>query len=243
MVDAFDEIFGDKKKVLVIMGHPDDCEIICGGTVARLTGSGRKVRLVVATTGGKGFKDRKDTSESKFAKLRTVEQVKAGLELGIAKEDNFNLQIPDGELETTVENIGKIVYHIREFKPDIIITHHPVKLIVDFSENSHWVNHRDHRSTGIITLDAIYPYSRDRGFFPEHFEKGLSPHEVHAVLFSDSYNDKNVRYFNIEKYLEQKRKALSCHKNAFGKEEVEDLISETKSADGYFEPLGFLTLY
>src|SRR3972149_4485623 len=94
--DAFDEIFGNIKKVLVVLAHPDDMEINCGGLMARLIESRRLLRLVVTTNGGKGTKD-KDLKENDFALLRVQEQIKAGEILGVPQEENFNLQIPDGE--------------------------------------------------------------------------------------------------------------------------------------------------
>jgi len=221
--DSFNEIFGDKERVLVVLGHPDDNEIICGGTVARLLASGKQVRLVVMTTGGKGFQDRTDVTEEEFAQIRREEQLLAGEQLGLIRENNFNLGIPDGELETTVENIGKVVYHLRDFKPQIVITQNPFDVINTFSKEVHWVNHRDHRHTASIVLDAVYPYSRDRGFFPEHFSKhNLTTHTVSELLFSDSYSYPNVLYFEITDYFEKKRAALLCHKNAFGPETVEE---------------------
>ena len=171
ITDSFNTVFGDKNRVLVVMAHPDDNEIICGGIVARLLAEGKKVRLVVMTNGGKGFQDRTDVTEQEFAKIRVNEQLSAGKELGLSEGDNFNLDVPDGELENTMENIGKVAFHIRQFKPDIIITQNPFDVINTFSNETHWVNHRDHRSTASIVLDAAYPYSRDRGFFPEHFSK------------------------------------------------------------------------
>lgn len=241
--DSFDEIFSKKNKVLVVLAHPDDAEIICGGTIARLIDSGRAVRLVVTTTGGKGIKDRQDIAEEEFAKIRLAEQIQGGLALGIPGEENFNLKIPDGELEASLANVKKIAFHIREFKPDIIVTHHPAKIIVELSESSHWINHRDHRNTALITIDAAYPYARDRAFFPEHFEdRQLSPHTVKELLFADSYQDKNVKYFNIEKYLGKKRKALACYKES-PQEEVEELLEENHMEGSYFEPLGYLSIY
>lgn len=232
--DSFQEIFGEKEKVLVVMAHPDDNEIICGGIVARLLDEGKKVRVVVMTTGGKGFQDRTDVTEEEFGKIRIGEQKAAGAELGIPENENFNLGVKDGELENTLENIKKVVFHIRQFKPDIIITQNPYDPINTFNEEIHWVNHRDHRATASIVCDAAYPYSRDRGFFPEHFsEDNLTPHSVSELMFSDSYSYPDVKYFEITKYYDKKRNALLQHKNAFSADAVEEeFLEETRLEPG-----------
>ena len=115
IIDSYEEIFGNKKKIMVVMAHPDDNEIICGGIVARSIVAGKQVRLVVMTNGGKGFQDRTDINEEEFSKLRIEEQLRAGEELGIKRENNFNLGIRDGETENTIENIGKVGFHIPQF--------------------------------------------------------------------------------------------------------------------------------
>jgi len=232
--DSFDKIFKDKSRVMVVMAHPDDNEIICGGIVARLLEEGKKVRVIVMTTGGKGFQDRTDVNEEQFAKLRNAEQLAAGAELGVLDSENFNLGIKDGELENTLENIEKIVFHIRQFKPELIITQNPFDVINTFSEEIHWVNHRDHRATASIVCDAAYPYSRDRGFFPEHFSKhNLTPHEVTELMFSDSYSYPDVLYFDITNQIAKKKKALLKHVSAFDSDTVEnEFLAETQIEEG-----------
>lgn len=230
--DSYSSIFKDKNNILVIMAHPDDNEIICGGIVARLIKDGKNVRLIVTTNGGKGFQNRTDTNEIEFAKVRFQEQLAAGLELGIPESQNFNLDIPDGEMENNLTNIEKIARHIREFKPDIVITHNPDDTINYFSEEIKWVNHRDHRQTAMTALDASYPYSRDRGYFPHHFsDHNLEPHSVSAFLFSDHYMNPKVSYFDVTDFRKQKESALLKHKNALG-EEIEGFMEEGVMDDG-----------
>lgn len=236
IIDSFEKVFKDKDKILVVTAHPDDNEVICGATVARLIDEGKKVRLVVMTNGGKGTED-KTIPETEFAKLRISEQIKAGIELGIPESENFNLNIPDGELEDSLDNIEKIAWHIREFKPDIIITHNPEEVINTFDTNTHWVNHRDHRNIATITCDAAYPYSRDRGFFPDHFDQGLEPHTVEYLLFSDSYTHPDRVYFKVDKYIDKKRKALEVCQSVINQEHLDGYIDELKYDDGYYEPL------
>jgi LmbE family N-acetylglucosaminyl deacetylase len=242
MKDSFDKILGKINRVLVVMGHPDDCEIICGGTVARLMDEGKKVRIVAMTNGGKGMRDRTDVNEEQFAKIRIEEQFKAGLELGLKKSDMFNLGIPDGELENSVKNIEKIVYHIRQFKPEIIITHNPEEVINTFSKDVRWVNHRDHRHTALMVLDAAYPFSRDTAFFPEQLKAGLKSHHVGQFLFSDYYTHPEVLAFEVSKYLDKRRRALEQHKNALSKEEMDSMMEEIRRDGGSFELLRYVNV-
>ena len=47
--------------VMVVAAHPDDPELLMGGTVAKLTREGRAVTYVVVTNGNKGSADRNVT--------------------------------------------------------------------------------------------------------------------------------------------------------------------------------------
>ncbi|OGM18644.1 hypothetical protein A2686_04215 [Candidatus Woesebacteria bacterium RIFCSPHIGHO2_01_FULL_38_10] len=242
--DSFKETFKDVKNVLVVLAHPDDMEISCGGLIIRLIDNGVQVRLVATTNGGKGMKDKKGLKEEEYAKQRVAEQFKAGKVLGIEEVENFNLEIPDGELEASVENIGKIAFHIRQFKPDLVITHNPDNCIIEFFNRSTWVNHRDHRNTALITIDAVYPYSRDRGFFTSQFEKDkLEPHTVKKLLLTDSYTAASVKFFAIDNYLSKKKIALQQHLTAFDPSDADDYLQENKFENGYYEPLGFYEVY
>jgi LmbE family N-acetylglucosaminyl deacetylase len=238
--DSFEKVFANVQRVLVIMAHPDDLELICGGIVARLIKTGRRVRAVVMTNGGKGMQDREDILEKEFGQLRISEQKEAGKALGIPDAEIINLNIPDGEIEASVENIKKIVFHIRDFKPDIVISQNPKEVLVKFSDTSRWVNHRDHRNAGLVTWDAVYPYSRDRGFFPEQFTKDhVSPHTVSFLLYSDAYTDPNVKYFDVTDSVTERKNALLQYRSSLSDQEVNDLMEEIRDGDRYFEPLGY----
>lgn len=242
-VDSYSKVFKEINNILVVLAHPDDMEINCGGLMSRLIEDGKNVRLVITTNGGKGTKN-KNIEENAFAKSRTNEQIKAGEKLGLPKEENFNLQIPDGEIESNLDTIEKIVRHIRQFKPDIVITHNPEDFIIHFFDQGDWINHRDHRNTAQATLDAVYPYSRDTNFFPDQLKKEkLTTHTVKKILLADSYLKREVKYFDISKQIHKKLSALKEHKSAFDPESAGDYVEENKIGDGYFEPLGYYEVY
>ncbi len=77
----------DEKRALVIVAHPDDMEIGCGGTVARWVDEGWAVWLVVVTDGGGGGPDdAADVSPEarrRISDLRKAEQREAARILGL----------------------------------------------------------------------------------------------------------------------------------------------------------------
>jgi LmbE family N-acetylglucosaminyl deacetylase len=94
---------------------------------------------------------------------------------------------------------------LRKYRPEVVITHDP-KL--------RYMGHRDHRIAGNVTMDAIFPYSRDHLFYPEHKAEGLRPHTVKEVYFVGS-EDPDV-FIDISETFEIKAKAISCHINQVG---------------------------
>jgi len=240
--DSFNDVFQNKQRVMVVAAHPDDNEVICGGLVARLRSDNKKIRLVVTTNGEKGTGD-KPLDPKSLAASRIKEQAAGAKILGIPESENFNLGIPDGELEATVSNIEKIVYHIRQFKPDIVITHNPDEVINTFSskEGVRWVNHRDHRHTALITTDAVYPYSRDTAFFPAQLKDGLETHTVLDMLFADSYEHPLRVYFDVTDFIEQKRQALAACPSVIEPDHVDGYIDEIKIGSRYYEQLRYVS--
>lgn len=245
MKDSFEEVFKEVQTVLVVTAHPDDAEVIAGGTISRLVSKGKEVNLVVMTNGGKGNKLDSSIKEVELAKRRTLEVFEAGAHMGLKKKDVKVLNFPDGEIESTFENIGRIVFEVRRTKPDIVITHNFDDYLIQTPSGSSWVNHRDHRNTGRLTLDAVYPYSRDANFFPEHkIELGKDyTHQVFKILIPEKFTDDNLVYFDIEKFLKQKKAAMQSHKNAFSEEDVEMIMEEAAFDEGYCEIFKYFEVY
>jgi LmbE family N-acetylglucosaminyl deacetylase len=162
-----DESEGELRRAMVVAAHPDDADFGAAGTAALLAQSGWEVRYVVVTDGSKGSDDPQFTTET-LIETREREQRAAGKLLGI--EDVRFLGFTDGELVYSRELLGAITREIREFQPFAVYTHDPEPVII----NEGFVNHSDHRITGLATVDAVYPTARDRLNFPEHLDEGLA---------------------------------------------------------------------
>ena len=160
------------ERVLVVTPHPDDAEFGCSGTVARLIQEGKKVYYLVATNGDKGGRDTDMTAEY-LIDARQKEQQQAADILGVSEV--VFLDFGDGELEDNNAFRSQLVYHIRRLKPNIVFTTDPFR--------TSFYNHRDHRITGMVTIDAVFPYARDRLHYPEHIAEGMEGHNVEEVYF------------------------------------------------------------
>jgi len=185
--------------ILVITPHPDDAEFGVAGTVARWTATGKQVVYVVCTNGNKGTSDIRIKPE-RLSQIRIQEQRNAANVLGV-REVIF-LAYPDQGLEDTPEFRKQIVRLIRQYRPHTIVTADPYRRYI-------W--HRDHRITGQVVLDAVFPYARDHLAYPDLIEEGLMPHKVQEMLFWAA-EDSNYRS-DITDTFDLKVQALRCHES------------------------------
>lgn len=242
--DNYNKVFKNKNNILVITAHPDDAEINAGGLIARLIQDEKNVRLVVATDGQNGNRQMLTISKKKLINIRYNSQISGAKSLGIDDNQIFNLGIIDGYIENNHNLIKTLVEHIREFKPDIIITHTPDTHFINYRENIFWVNHRDHRNLASTVVDAVYPFSRDANFFPELIKKDLLPFIVSEFLFFEKYGSETELFFDISSQLKVKEKALNNHKkgNILTKKDINVFLSETQIRDKHYERFGHIQI-
>ena len=188
--------------MMVFTPHPDDAEYGVAGTAARWTSEGKDVIYVVCTNGDKGTNDA-DMKPEELARIREQEQLAAAKLLGVGEV--IFLRHPDQSLEDTPEFRKEIVRLIRIYQPGTVVTADPYRRYV-------W--HRDHRITGRVVLDAVFPYARDLLSYPDLLEQGLQPHKVKEVLLWGA-EEPNYRS-NITDTFDIKIAALRCHKSQIG---------------------------
>jgi LmbE family N-acetylglucosaminyl deacetylase len=186
-------------QVIVITPHPDDAEFGVAGTVARWVAEGKIVIYVVCTSGDKGTSDPNITPVELIG-IREQEQLAATKILGV--DEVIFLRYPDQALEDTPEFRKDLVRLIRLYRPETVVTADPYRRYI-------W--HRDHRITGQVTLDAVFPYARDRLTYPDLIKDGLEPHKVREVLL---WGTEDPNYFShITDTFDKKVAALRCHRS------------------------------
>ncbi len=200
---------GDHPKVaLAIAAHPDDADFGCAGTAHLWSQQGWDFYYLVCTDGSKGTRDVTLTSD-RLVPMRRREQRAAAQTLGV--KDVFFLDgYVDGELTYSRQLLGDVVRIIRMVKPYAVFTHDATQIIV---RNS-FINHSDHRTAGLIAIDAVYPAARDRLNFPEHLDEGLEPHNVREIFIWGSEQASFV--VDITDVVETKIQALLRHTSQFG---------------------------
>ena len=186
-------------EVMVVSPHPDDAEFGVAGTVVRWAREGKGVIYVICTSGEKGTSDR-TLAPGLLAQIREREQQAAARVLGV--QEVVFLRYQDQCLEDMPAFRKEIVRLIRMYRPNLVVTADPYRRYV-------W--HRDHRITGQVVLDAVYPYARDHLAYPDLLEEGLEPHKVQEVLFWAA-EDVNYRS-DITDTFDLKLEALRCHES------------------------------
>ena len=123
-----------KVDVLAIGAHPDDVELGCGGTIAKLISEGKKVAIIDLTQGELGTRGTNET--------RAIEAKNAGDILGISAREN--LKMKDGFLINSEEYQLRIIKAIRTYQPEIVFC------------NAVDDRHPDHAKAAKLASDACF---------------------------------------------------------------------------------------
>lgn len=161
------------RRILIMTAHPDDADIMAGGTVARWIDEGQKVHSVMFTRGDKGHDDLGMTPE-RVAAMREVEQRAAAAILGVQRLTFLDFN--DGELAWAGPALAEAATRlVREERPDTIVTHDPYGGAPSYRVPQ---LHPDHRAIGYAVVEACYFRAPGPLYYPGHAADGLAPHCV-----------------------------------------------------------------
>src|SRR3954453_9538268 len=100
-----------KVDVLAVAAHPDDMELICGGTLIRAHMLGRTTGIVDLAAG--------EMASRGTPELRAKEAGKAAKVMGVSVRENLGL--PDGGIVNTPETRARLALVIRRLQSRIVI--------------------------------------------------------------------------------------------------------------------------
>lgn len=118
-------------KILIIVAHPDDEVLGCGGTIARLASEGKHVFIAILGEGITSRAERREMSDQKQIKVLHKQSKKVVHLLGA--KDLFLQHFPDNRFDTVpLLEIAKTIEDlISNLKPEVIYTHHGGDLNID----------------------------------------------------------------------------------------------------------------
>lgn len=160
-------------KLMVIVAHPADLAERTGGTAAKHIERGDEVMWISLTSGvvTHAFDTFPATGEDKLKDFDKIKEMKrqelanAAKVLGV-QHWHF-LDFPENPMIVGFEEYKTVIELMRSFKPDIVITQHPVEY-----------GRLDHMDAGEFTIRCV-DYVRADGF-----DSPLAPHTVKEVYFA-----------------------------------------------------------
>jgi bacillithiol biosynthesis deacetylase BshB1 len=177
-----------KLDVLAIAAHPDDVELSCGGTLAKMAEMGYRTGILDLTRGEMGTRG---TPE-----IRAREAAVAAHILGVKIRENLGL--PDSRLEVNEPFKRKIAEKIRALKPHIVIL-------------PYWEGrHPDHYNAARLGYEGCFIAGLKR--MPLAGE-AFRPFKI---IYSAVYQDVTPTFaVDISKQFEKRRRAILSYKSQF----------------------------
>ncbi len=196
-------------KILIIVAHPDDEILGCGGTIARLVEEKYEVYTLILGEGVTSRDEKREVEKRKGELYRLREEaVKANKIIGVKKI--FFQEFPDNKFDTIAFlDIVKTIEKIKNtIKPKIIFTHYEDDLNID------------HQITYKAVITATRPIV------------GENVKEIYSfeVLSSTEWNCSssflpNV-FIDISKNIKDKIRALSIYRSELKNFLIQDLLKE-----------------
>lgn len=191
--------------VIAVGAHPDDVEIACGGTLAKLVRQGYSVGVIDLTDG-------EPTPKSPSPEVRLAEAQRAAEVLGVQKR--VTLDLPNRRLFDTFEARVALAMEFRKYRP---------KIVIGFGDKTPLAS-PDHWQAMQITDAGIF-YSRLTKW-DEHFD-GLPVHTISAQLyFRLAFEPQTLAGYpshftvDISETLEAKIDSIRCYETQFPPEKA-----------------------
>lgn len=193
--------------ILAFGAHADDVEIGMGGSIAKLTASGKRIGICDLTDA--------QLSSNGTIELRKQEAKNAAEILGVSKR--MSLALPDRGLLLQEEFIRKIAAVIRRYQPQIVFA--------PYIED----RHPDHGNCARLVEEAVF----SAGIRKYQTEDTQAPHKVSKVYFY-MINGFHKPDFTIDitDTMVHKIASLRAYKSQF--EQTEN-SAETPLVNGYIE--------
>lgn len=191
--------------ILVIGAHPDDMEIACGGSLAKLCDAGHNICGLVVSNGEMGGNSPSRRREAK----------KSAEFLGLSRLEIWDF--PDTKLDHFILEITKqIEMIVDELKPDVVFTHSIHDL------------HQDHKAVHDATLRACRNLSTILCYESPSTTKAFKPN---VFVNIEQYID--IKIESIQEHKDQNKKRYVQPEQVYGKAIFRGTQAKLEKAEGF----------
>ena len=179
------------ERVLAVVAHPDDAELLCAGTLARAKSDGATIAICVLCQGDKG---QPDQPIDDLSHVRHEEMQSAAALLGC---ELFSMAVPDAALFDDQQTRKLLIEILRRFRPTLLLGHAPT----DY--------HTDHRAASQL-VEACSWLSASNGQRVSGRPLETPPElwwmdTVGMQQFEPSF------YVDVSSFIALKEQMLQCH--------------------------------
>lgn len=178
--------------ILAVAPHPDDAELICGGTLAKAARAGKRVGILDLTRG--------EMASRGSVELRAAESEAAAKVLGVVWRQSLGL--PDAGLVNTPETRITLARICRATRPRVVIAPAPAP----------FGRHPDHRVAAELVRDAVFVAGLAKA------DLSTAPFRPLKVVHAITYREDFVRptfVVDVSETFEAKLAAIGCYASQF----------------------------
>jgi LmbE family N-acetylglucosaminyl deacetylase len=185
-------------RILAILSHPDDVELMCAGTLSLLKDKGCEIHIATMTAGDQG------TAEHTREEIISIRKKEAEKSAGLLDASYHCLGFEDVYIFYNREAIDKTTGLIREIQPSVVFT----------SSNEDYMV--DHEITSLIVQTSCFAAGMKNMKIKE------KPYEpVPYLYYSDAMEGRNKLgqpvepsiYVDISSAMPVKEEMLACHES------------------------------
>jgi len=182
--------------ILAIAAHRDDVEQTCGGTLLAMHAHGWKTGILDLTQGESGTRG---TAEERRAEAEEAARI-------LCVSHREALDLPDGNVENTLQNRIKIASVLRRLRPRVVIL-------------PYWTGrHPDHYTTATLGYEACFVSGLSKLEIPG---SALAPHRPYKILYASLYADVRPSFVvDITPYVEQRLQSLLAYRSQYANQQA-----------------------
>ena len=190
------------ERVLAVVAHPDDAELLCAGTLARAKDDGAAVGICVLCRGDKG------QPATPIPQLAAVRKREAQASAKVLGGRLLWCGFADGELADGPSERRKLLRAYRAFRPTLVLAHAPE----DY--------HADHRAVSALA-EAVTWFAASRGQTTRQPVLERQP-QLWWMDTLEMHGFEPGFYLDISRWLDVKTRMLRCHRSQLQRAGDED---------------------